>query len=210
MTISTATRLTYQSSASVTRPIHYTTFTESPFAGPKFPQTDSAWAGLLAGINIRVSSSDVESSHLNTSVALPKGGYLAWPEAMHQLHCVKRIREWVHRAEYHPDLDGDDEAHWLKHMGEFAGICCDTYRLVKEAKADARVDHCIELLRQSVMCVPDKALMGFHWEEDTSRPVLNMKGPEHQCGDWDAYVRSVRERSVDSVEMKELSRPVYL
>lgn len=57
-----------------------------------------------------------------TSVSLPDGDYLAWPESLHQLHCVKRIREWVYREQYHPNLTKSAEQHWLVHMGRFLHV----------------------------------------------------------------------------------------
>jgi hypothetical protein len=61
---------------------------DSRFAGPPSVFLDQAWSRLLAGINLRVGEEEL-SQHNQTSVALPQGGgYLAWLEVNHQLHCV--------------------------------------------------------------------------------------------------------------------------
>lgn len=61
---------------------------DSLFAGPPSVSLDQAWSGLLAGINIRVGEKEL-SQHYQTSLALPQGGgYLAWLEVHHQLHCI--------------------------------------------------------------------------------------------------------------------------
>ncbi|KAL9089585.1 MAG: hypothetical protein Q9159_002463 [Coniocarpon cinnabarinum] len=162
-------------------PLNFTIAAESLFAGNRSVETDNAWNDLLANINIRVSADELSAQNL-TSVPLPRGGYLAWPEALHQLHCVKRIRKWVYREQYLPHLGPDEEQHWLVHM-----------------------DHCIELLRQAIMCRPDTALMGFHSGENAA-PTLDLRGPEHVCTDWKAYVEELRKRKIASEEMLELRR----
>lgn len=57
------------------------------------------------------------------------------------------------------------------------------------------------------MCRPDPALMGFHWEE-SMRPTLNLRGPEHKCVDWAPYKNELEARSVPVREMNALTKPV--
>ena len=60
----------------------------SPFAGPPSAEVDSAWDSLLAPVNIRVSQEELERAAQN-SVALPEsGGYLAWLQSFHEIHCI--------------------------------------------------------------------------------------------------------------------------
>lgn len=60
---------------------------DSQFAGPPNVEVDLAWHKLLSSISIRVSASELLRNN-QTSVELPGGGYMAWLEAFHQLHCV--------------------------------------------------------------------------------------------------------------------------
>ncbi|KAB8349607.1 hypothetical protein FH972_023630 [Carpinus fangiana] len=159
-------------------PVKYIIAADSQYAGNRSETVDRAWEELLSGINSRASISELESSSIS-SVKLPEGEYLVWPEALHQLHCVKRIREWVYREQYLGGLSGSAEHHWMVH-----------------------VDHCIELLRQAIMCKPDRGRMGFHWTSESDRPTLNLNGPNHMCEDWGSYKREVCSRSVSRSEME--------
>jgi len=117
-------------------------------------------------------------------VALPDGDYLAWLEVYHQLHCVKYLRQWIYRDHYHPDVDDDDVPHLLLHT-----------------------DHCLELLRQAVMCRADSTLMTFEWKDGEDKPMLKLESPEHVCADWDDLVGKMQSRVVDEEEMDRLSNP---
>jgi Mycotoxin biosynthesis protein UstYa len=59
-------------------------YTEDPAAS----NVDTAWNNLLRRMHIRVTAAEL--AHRNqTSIALPEGGgYLAWLEVFHELHCI--------------------------------------------------------------------------------------------------------------------------
>ena len=95
--------------------VNYTVATETIYAGNRFPDTGRAWSDLIDGIDLCVSGSILTAHKLN-SVPSPNGASLAWPEAMHQLHCDKRIQEWVNREQYLPEPAGADEQHCLMHI----------------------------------------------------------------------------------------------
>ena len=49
---------------------------------------DEAWLKLLEPMNTRVTAEELAKRN-QTSIALPKGGgYLAWLEVFHELHCI--------------------------------------------------------------------------------------------------------------------------
>lgn len=73
-----------------------------------------------------------------TSVPLPNGGgFLAWLEIFHELHCVvsavscggelclthqlkKVLRQWKYKSHYFPNLTAEEAAHIEKHTGIIA------------------------------------------------------------------------------------------
>ncbi|KAK9796589.1 putative DUF3328 domain-containing protein [Seiridium cardinale] len=46
-------------------------------------------------------------------------------------------------------------------------------------------DHCLDLIRQALMCRADTSLMTFQWEADRREPMIKLESPEHVCVDWD-------------------------
>ena len=71
----------------------------------------------------------------------------------------------------------------------------------------ASLDHCLELLLQSVMCNPDISLTTFTWSSSSSKPELRIGGYERDCVDWEAFMSSILPRVVSSQEMDSLINP---
>ena len=61
------------------------------YTGNPNSNVDTAWENLLRGMHLRVTAEEL--AHRNqTSVALTEGGgYLAWLEVFHELHCIVSI-----------------------------------------------------------------------------------------------------------------------
>ncbi|KAI1092134.1 hypothetical protein F5B19DRAFT_233864 [Rostrohypoxylon terebratum] len=156
----------------------------SPYAGPPSEGIDKSWAKLLDHINLRASDKELASSN-QTSVQLPGGrGSLVWMDVSHQLHCVKYLRQWIYRDHYHPEVGPVETPHWLLH-----------------------VDHCLDLVRQALMCRADTSLMTFHWEADRREPMLKLESPEHVCVDWEDLMEKVGPRRVSDTDMEMLTNP---
>ncbi|KAM0817868.1 putative DUF3328 domain-containing protein [Seiridium cardinale] len=120
-----------------------------------------------------------------TSVQLPNGpGSLVWMDVSHQLHCVKYLRQWIYRDYYHPDVGPEETPHWLLHT-----------------------DHCLDLIRQALMCRADTSLMTFQWEADRREPMIKLESPEHVCVDWEDLMEKVKSRRVSDADMAVLTNP---
>ncbi|KAF1963933.1 hypothetical protein BU23DRAFT_72452 [Bimuria novae-zelandiae CBS 107.79] len=166
------------------RPQRFMMTEDSPYAGPPSERVDEAWKKLLHHINIRVSHGEMQSTN-QTSVPLADGnGFLAWMDVSHQLHCVKYLRQWIYRQHYHPDVGLDEEPHWLLH-----------------------IDHCLDLIRQALMCRADTSIMTFNWVANRSEPMLKLDSPEHVCIDWEDLMRKVQDRRIDNAAMAQLVNP---
>lgn len=70
------------------------------------------------------------------------------------------------------------------------------------------LDHCIELIRNSLMCTPDTSLTTFTWVPGTSQPTLDTKPFEKICVDWEAFMESVVPRVVTFEEIHGLANPL--
>ncbi|KAI1172800.1 hypothetical protein F4777DRAFT_560200 [Nemania sp. FL0916] len=147
------------------------------FVGPPSASVDAAWADLLAGSNIRIYSDEMNKLGLD-SLALSDGsGYLGSLWVFHELHCINRLRRWIFKDYYYPNqtMDAFDES--IGHT-----------------------QHCLETLRQSVMCHGDIAVQPFEWLISSDGRAI---GPTtksrtlHQCANWDRLSKWALSRRVD-------------
>ncbi|KAF2845812.1 hypothetical protein T440DRAFT_434131 [Plenodomus tracheiphilus IPT5] len=166
------------------RPERFALAENSAFAGPPSTDIDMAWRKLLDHVNIRASSDELALAN-QTSIELPHNrGSLVWMDVSHQLHCVKYLRQWIYRQHYHPDVGPDEEPHWLLHT-----------------------DHCLDLVRQALMCRADTSLMTFEWAAGRREPMLKLQSPEHVCVDWNDLMERVQARRISDAEMALLVNP---
>ncbi|KAG1891070.1 hypothetical protein F4604DRAFT_1704100 [Suillus subluteus] len=111
------------------------------------------------------------------------GNYLATVEVIHQLHCINMVRQssW-----------GD---HYLAHDLDFVQSP-DKWRI--------HLDHCVEILRQIIMCRSDVTIVTYDWVEGLDDPYPNFNVP-HQCRDLEKILDWVDGRRV-YVSRSELIR----
>ncbi|KAG4439013.1 hypothetical protein IFR05_005529 [Cadophora sp. M221] len=93
-------------------------------------------------------------------------GYLVSLEMFHQLHCLDMIRKFVH-FDYYQNLNPE----WAKRP------------LLRQ-----HADHCIDMLREVLMCQSDTGLITYHWVKNFSTPMPDFSTP-HSCRDPEAVLR---------------------
>jgi hypothetical protein len=98
------------------------------------------------------------------------GQYLASLEVFHQLHCLDLLRKVTFREYYYEEGSFTDDHQ--KHL-----------------------EHCIEELRQSLMCHGDMSLLTYNWVEGESLPHANFN-TIHTCKNWDKIMDWVMDRDV--------------
>jgi len=109
------------------------------------------------------------------SVEMADGsGYMTSLGVYHELHCLRRLKLYLHRHHYYPKLvDGSDEnAYELGHL-----------------------NHCIESIRLSLMCSGNPALYSFQWANETRKPKTKTNS-SRMCVDWEALDGWTRKRGV--------------
>ncbi|KAF4459079.1 tat pathway signal sequence [Fusarium albosuccineum] len=151
------------------------------YRGPPRPEQDEAWEGLLKYNNLRIQKGDLDKANI-TSVPLndDQGGYLATLDVFHSLHCVNKIRKSYYSDYYHdPNPLPDQQEHF---------------------------DHCIDLLRQVIMCHGDISLHTYTWKDDYRWPWPSMQ-TEHQCRNWDKLMAWSEEHYIPSLTGPILSHP---
>ncbi|PVH78108.1 hypothetical protein DL98DRAFT_590632 [Cadophora sp. DSE1049] len=157
--------------------------TSNIFNAEPSPKVDEAWSSLFQYANIRITKEEVQRLG-RPSVALSDGSgdYFGTLDVYHQLHCLKYIRQYVHQDYY---------------------SVRDTNVPVKD-----HVNHCIEMLRQVVMCKADTTLMTYEWLPDFPGPWPNF-GIQHECVNWEKIDNWSKERSIDIFDPKYLHHPKF-
>ncbi|KAJ8119279.1 hypothetical protein ONZ43_g3738 [Nemania bipapillata] len=100
-----------------------------------------------------------------------KPGYRVAVEVFHQLHCLNLLRQNVYKDYYSP-LGGDTSAPMMDLRGH--------------------LDHCIDALRQFVMCQGDIGVFSFNYPFNDGDPWPDYSTP-HTCRNFE----SIRQWAVD-------------
>ncbi|PCG89450.1 hypothetical protein PENOC_106480 [Penicillium occitanis (nom. inval.)] len=151
----------------------------SPFRGYPTSEIDAAWDSITELGLMSVSAQQViESRQSIDSVRFPPevgdGGYIASVEVAHQLHCLNFLRKQSY-FDYYKDKS-------IEYTDEPATI-------------RDHLDHCIEMLRQTLMCNADIGIIVHEWVEHYPRPYPNFN-TWHQCRNFDDIMDWIRGRHI--------------
>lgn len=69
-------------------------------------------------------------------------------------------------------------------------------------------EHCIDTLRQSIMCHADTTPATMRWDQTQKLPIINVSSP-HECVNWASINGWARQRSVDTFEPGYLIHPKF-
>jgi len=161
-------------------------YTEEPS-----PEVDQMWNEL---VNLRTMFylDGEELATVNdcpeTAVRGPKGHYVAALAATHQIHCVDSLRKglYFHYKYYQEKQDP-----------LFAG---------KHHPPEGHLMHCVELLRNAVMCAGDVSVITYNWKKDQDFPEANFGSVTHACQKWDKIDEWRRARNI-TAQLETLERP---
>ncbi|KAH7325712.1 hypothetical protein B0I35DRAFT_508060 [Stachybotrys elegans] len=132
------------------------------FMGKPRLEMDQAWHELLAGTMIRFSAEEMHMANNATSARHVDGtGYIGGLGISHNLHCLKRIRQWMYPDYYY----GSEEQDW----DELA----------------AHVDHCLETIRQALLCSADVNVFTLIWTSHSKTKPSTRVPQQHACVNWD-------------------------
>ncbi|KAH8669041.1 hypothetical protein BX600DRAFT_511085 [Xylariales sp. PMI_506] len=137
--------------------------TENLYSGnPASPKVAKAWKDLLKGYNVRVPGHLLKPGQESIPVADDSGDVMASLSVYHHLHCLDSIRH------------------------QLAGVACTDNDWGADGKFPWHLDHCIDTIRQWIMCQPDLTVRTIYWTAtDTGRRyALANNTIEHACVDW--------------------------
>ncbi|ORY58738.1 uncharacterized protein BCR38DRAFT_413057 [Pseudomassariella vexata] len=155
----------------------------STFQGPPSPAVDHAWMKSYSFLN-RVPESQAKLLPDPTvEIKGDPGHYVVTLEIFHSLHCLDELRKLV----------------WPGHYGSFM----ERYN-VSEDTAVEHQDHCVEALREALLCGSDITTHSWKYRPDGLHIVTSGMA-KHSCRDFDA----VKQWAVDH-DMKVPWQPVGL
>ncbi|KAI1822698.1 hypothetical protein F4861DRAFT_377593 [Xylaria intraflava] len=155
---------------------------QTPWTGPPTEEVEKAWYDIMKYGMISVSKEDIERvHHPGWSAQFPAeagGGYIAATIGTHQLHCLHYI--------------------WQDHYIEYFPKTQDKKQRVPELY-ERHYEHCVDYIRQSLMCQFDTGIIPYNWVLDHQNPTPNAN-THHKCVDWPALQEWLGKRAVEVPE----------
>ena len=131
------------------------------YVGEPSPEIDQAWDDIFPGTGVDLTEDQARAAGLiGQTYQKPSGHYLAGISVFHDIHCLNKLRRAT-RLDYYRDSDGETEQIHRMHL-----------------------DHCIDALRQSIMCYGDLSPLNVKWSEAQHRPIFDVNAV-HTCRNFD-------------------------
>ncbi|KAL0070222.1 hypothetical protein AAF712_002712 [Marasmius tenuissimus] len=142
----------------------------SPFQKPSSPELDQAWDDLYQ-FGISRITKDQAALLPNKTSPIPgdEGYYIAELDVFHNLHCLNMVRKALNPA-YYPE-----------------------WNITASEKSAQHVSHCIDWVRQSIMCHADTSVIVWQWEDWVNSSIV--KGDvAHTCRNFKKIQDWAKER----------------
>ncbi|KAI0506268.1 hypothetical protein F5B22DRAFT_624261 [Xylaria bambusicola] len=152
---------------------------QTPWTGPPTEEVEKAWYDIMKYGMISVTKEDIlKVKHPDWSAQFPEesgGGYIAATIGTHQLHCLHYI--------------------WQDHYMEYFPKTQDKKKMIPELY-ERHYEHCVDYIRQSLMCQFDTGIIPYNWVLDHQNPTPNGL-THHKCVDWSKLQDWLKVRAVD-------------
>ncbi|RKF73861.1 hypothetical protein GcC1_087020 [Golovinomyces cichoracearum] len=171
---------------------------ENIFRLPASPEVDAAWESLGVNCNQidralavpegQAAKAGLRSSHVQIN---PKygGGYPANVEGLHHLHCLNLVRQ----ALYY-------NINYYRALG--AGAFANNDLILQH-----HVSHCVDILRQQLMCTPNTSLLGQVWWDRRAPKAFVDFNTEHKCRNFEAIRAWAEERQLSKEVHNDFLQP---
>ncbi|OAG37494.1 hypothetical protein AYO21_08348 [Fonsecaea monophora] len=162
-------------------------YKESIYRQTASPEVDAAWEELgteLKGIVLSVDEakrSGLELDRVMVGEDYGGPGYVAFVEVTHQIHCLNLLRR---------GLWFNYEYYMSNNIAEFA----DGESIVK-----LHIGHCLDTLRQALMCSSDTGLLPFVWVGNPPKQFPDFFR-EHKCRNFEPILEFAKRREVKALE----------
>ncbi|KAI6080728.1 hypothetical protein F4821DRAFT_273635 [Hypoxylon rubiginosum] len=141
---------------------------DEELAGPPTHEQDRAWDNLIrpAYFNASLEELDKAGETLENLTELTSGGYLSSIGVYHELHCLRQLRLYLFKERYYPNLTEYQEETFHSHL-----------------------DHCLEALRETIMCNGNTAMLSFFWESPHALQPIPRSNGKSVCVRWNSVER---------------------
>lgn len=159
----------------------------SVYLGPPTEESDAAWDELydIGGISQIPASEAAKLSEPTARVLDEPGDYFVGLDVFHQLHCLNWVRKRLRPERYGLEMDGftdEQRSESFVHTGK-PPLMSGHYPLQEDVPlTDTTLDHCIDSIRQSLMCSADVSPVIWHWRKSGFKQDMNNT---HVCRDFD-------------------------
>ncbi|UKZ77009.1 hypothetical protein TrVFT333_004725 [Trichoderma virens FT-333] len=146
--------LKFNSTKQLYRPIYPN---QTQYVGEASKEIDDAWDDIIGAVNVFVLPSEEDSLGGGLYFQPDSKLFMGQPTVFHDLHCLNRLRRnmpWY--FDYYDHRD-DTQAH---------------------------MDHCIDSLRQSLMCTSDMTVAPIIWSYEKGRIIPDFE-IDHSCRDFE-------------------------
>ncbi|RYP57813.1 hypothetical protein DL769_009263 [Monosporascus sp. CRB-8-3] len=155
----------------------------SPYRGEPSYEVDKAWEeiSIFRPLDYQLTDEEYLKVGISPETAARNapefgGGFFLQPEFSHQLHCVNLLRKASHfKYSYYKTHDPDFRD--------------------KDETFKVHLDHCVEMLRQFVMCHAEVGLVTAHWIQQRARPWPDFN-TKQICRDFDGVLKWTREHQL--------------
>ncbi|KAI1379044.1 hypothetical protein F4677DRAFT_356290 [Hypoxylon crocopeplum] len=147
----------------------------SAYAGPPTPEQEDAWDQLVRPAFFHATLEEFQRSGetMERTPVLTRGGWPATIGVYHELHCLRRLRLYLYRDRYYPNLTEAQENYLHLHS-----------------------DHCLESLRHTVMCHGNTAMYSFAWDDPPSYKPATKSNAKSVCAKWSSIEGWARSRMI--------------
>ncbi|KAI1909231.1 hypothetical protein LOZ12_005688 [Ophidiomyces ophidiicola] len=151
--------------------------TTNMYKGVPGPGLDNAWSQLFDVGPLLVTTEELKKIR-KTSVEVPSrpGHHLAKLAVFHQLHCLDKIRRYVHNDHYNMTDEG------------------------QSVSIIDHVDHCIDIIRQVIMCRADTTLITFNHGSGPFSPVEPDFDATHTCQNFAEVHTWAKKKEINMTE----------
>ncbi|KAG2127970.1 hypothetical protein DEU56DRAFT_819681 [Suillus clintonianus] len=162
----------------------------SIYRGPPSPELDLNWNRISRNVGptrmTREEMLKAGETDLRSKVRYPDsigGGYMVSLEVGHQLHCVNLLRK----------------ASWVDYYGPIDISFQDSPKILR-----LHLDHCLEMIRQNIMCNADVTMITWDWVQGHKIPYPNFN-TRHQCRNFEKIMDWHVEHAIH-IEKSEVTR----
>ncbi|KAK7062678.1 hypothetical protein VNI00_000166 [Paramarasmius palmivorus] len=144
----------------------------SPYQIPSSPELDRAWDDLYQfGISRITKEEATQLPNKTQPIPGDEDHYIAELDVFHNLHCLNMVRKALDPVYY------------------------SNWNITENAKAAQHVSHCVDWIRQSIMCHADTSVIVWQWEDWANETLVRGK-VAHTCRNFEKIQDWAKEHQI--------------